>query len=78
MTEILTVSEVASHFRVSVPTLKRWLMMSRRGRFDLPMTISPKGCRLLWRREDIENWQSRIGNEPTQRENCTEAINKQQ
>ena len=63
MSEILTIKEVAAYFRVSEPTVKRWLMLSRQGLGDLPLPVSSKGCRLLWNKEDIIAWRSRIGNE---------------
>ena len=63
MTDILTLEEVAAYFRVSESTVKRWLMLSRQGRGDLPLPVSSKGCRLLWSKEDIIAWRSRFGNE---------------
>jgi predicted DNA-binding transcriptional regulator AlpA len=63
MNEILTATEVADYFRISVSTLKRWLMQTRRGTFDLPMPITAKSGLLRWRKEDIETWSSQIGNE---------------
>jgi predicted DNA-binding transcriptional regulator AlpA len=63
MTEtILTAAEVSRHFRISLSTLKRWVFLSRRGGLDFPMPIGAKGSRLRWRREDVEAWNSRIGN----------------
>ena len=64
MGDILTAAEVAAHFRISVSTLKRWVMLTRRGAYDLPLPISPKRSQLRWRREDIETWNSCIGNVP--------------
>ena len=61
----MTLGDVAAYFNVSKPTLKRWLMLTRQGRGDLPFPVSPKGCRLLWNREDIVGWRSQIGNVPT-------------
>jgi predicted DNA-binding transcriptional regulator AlpA len=66
MNDILTAAEVADYYRISVSSLKRWLMLSRRGTFDFPMPITAKGGLLRWRKEDIEAWSSRIGNEPEQ------------
>ena len=66
MNKILTATEVADYFRISVSTLKRWVMLSRRRAFDFPMPITAKGGLLRWHKEDIEAWSSRIGNEPEQ------------
>ena len=63
MTKIFTLDDVVQYFRVSPPTVKRWLGLTRSGRGDFPLPVSPKGCRLLWNREDIENWRSQLGNE---------------
>ena len=41
-------------------------MLSRRGFLDFPPPIGAKGSKLRWRREDIERWNSAIGNVPTQ------------
>jgi len=53
---------VSAHFRISLSSLKRWIQLTRRGECDFPLSISPKGYKLRFRREDIENWQSRVGN----------------
>jgi predicted DNA-binding transcriptional regulator AlpA len=66
MTDILTAAEVADYFRVSLSSLKRWVLLTRRGSFDFPMPISPKGGQLRWRKTEIEVWGSRIGNIPMQ------------
>ena len=63
MSEILNAAEVAAHFRISISTLKRWVMLARRGEHDLPLPISPKRSQLRWRKEDIETWNSSIGND---------------
>jgi len=67
MTEILTAADVAAHFRISISNLKRWVLQTRRGLYDFPMPISPKRSKLRWRKSDIENWNSQIGNVPAQR-----------
>jgi predicted DNA-binding transcriptional regulator AlpA len=37
-------------------------MLSRRGTLDFPLPLSPKGSQLRWRKEEIEQWNSSIGN----------------
>jgi len=64
MSEILTLKDVASYFHAGASTIKRWLMLARRGQGDFPMPITPKGTHLRWRKSDIEAWYSRIGNIP--------------
>jgi len=63
---IMTAAEVTEYYRISLSTLKRWIMLSRRGFLDFPPPIGAKGSKLRWRREDIERWNSAIGNVPTQ------------
>ena len=86
MTAILTLTEVALYFRNSKPTIKRWLFLTRQGLGDFPLPISSKGCRLLWNKEDIVTWRSRLGNEapllnqlpetPTERRRRSEKVAK--
>lgn len=64
MSEIMSAAEVANHYKISLSSLKRWVMLSRRGVLDFPMPVSPKGCHLRFRREDILAWGSKIGNMP--------------
>ena len=83
---ILTAAEVSRHFRISLSTLKRWTMLSRRGSLDFPMPVGAKGSKLRWRREEVEAWNSRIGNEvplqeqpaetPAERRRQNEAVAK--
>ena len=61
--EIILAEEVCEHFRIHRQTLKLWLMQARAGVSDFPLPVSPKGKKLRWRREDIVNYQSRIGND---------------
>jgi hypothetical protein len=61
--EILFADEVCEHFRIHRQTLKLWLMQARAGISDFPLPVSPFGKKLRWRREDILDYQSRIGNE---------------
>jgi len=64
--DILTAPEVADYLRISLSTLKRWNALARRGEFDFPLALSPKGYQLKWRRSDIEIWRSRIGKQEAQ------------
>jgi hypothetical protein len=64
--EILFAEEVCEHFRICRQTLKLWLMQARAGVSDFPLPVSPFRSKLRWRREDIVNYQSNIGNERAQ------------
>jgi hypothetical protein len=61
--DIIFAEEVCEHFRICRQTLKLWLAKSRAGLSDFPLPISPFRSKLRWRREDIVNYQSYIGNE---------------
>lgn len=61
--EILFAEEVCEHFRIHRQTLKLWLMQARAGKSDFPLPVSPFRKKLRWRREDILEYQSGIGNE---------------
>jgi len=61
--DILFAEEVCEYFRIHHQTLKLWLMQARAGKSDFPLPVSPKGKKRRWRREDIVNYQSSIGNE---------------
>jgi predicted DNA-binding transcriptional regulator AlpA len=64
--EVMTALEVAIFFLVSLSTLKRWIMLTRRGLLDFPMPLGAKGSQLKFRRSEILAWKSSVGNEPTQ------------
>ena len=51
---ILLIGEVASRLRVSIPTINRWLHMTRKGQGAFPLPISAKGCKGRWLSTDIE------------------------
>ena len=61
--EILFADEVCEYFRIHRQTLKLWLMQARAGKSDFPLPVSLFGKKLRWRREDIVNYRSSIGNE---------------
>ena len=61
--DILFAAEVCEYFRIHRQTLKLWLMQARAGKSDFPLPVSPFGKKLRWRREDILEYQSSIGND---------------
>ena len=72
MTEILTLQDVASYFHAGTSTIKRWVMQARRGLGDFPLPVTPKGTHLRWRKADIEQWHSCIGNVPPELPNAAQ------
>jgi len=54
VTRILFVEEIASQLRMSIPSIRRYLQASRRGRGNFPLPISPPGGKLRFLASDIE------------------------
>lgn len=57
-----TKHDVIDYFGISEMTFNRWLVKSRRGEMDFPLPVLPKGSVLRFRKSDIDNWKSSIGN----------------
>jgi len=54
---VLQIEDIASVFRVSIPTVKRWLHDAKRGKNNFPLPISGvPGRRLAWSRTAIEDF----------------------
>jgi hypothetical protein len=61
--EIWNTEDVCQYFDIHEQTLKTWIAAARAGEGDFILPIGPKGSKRRWRRVDIENYQSTIGNE---------------
>ena len=61
--EMMNAAEVSEYFGIHRQTLKMWVMQARAGVKDFPLPVFPKGARLIWRRADILEYQSSIGND---------------
>ena len=56
---LLTIKEIMAIFRVSQPTIYRWLVEARAKRSQFPLPIKgQKKQKLLWSRESIESFQN--------------------
>ena len=53
---LLGMADVCEYYGVSEGTIRRRMRDSRDGLGTFPLPLFPKGCRLLWRKCDIENW----------------------
>ena len=61
--EMMNAAEVSEYFGIHRQTLKMWVTQARAGVKDFPLPVLPKGARLVWRRADILEYQSSIGND---------------
>ena len=55
---VLRLGDLVEIFRVSVPTVHRWLREARRGKNNFPMPISTPGRVLIWNKNEIETFLS--------------------
>ena len=53
---VLKMDDITEIFRVSVPTVNRWLRDSRRGLSAFPLPINTPGKRLLWNKNTVEDY----------------------
>ena len=54
---VLQIEDIASAFRVSIPTVKRWLHDAKQGKNNFPIPISGvPGRRLAWSKTTIEDF----------------------
>ena len=61
--EMMNAAEVSEYFGIHRQTLKMWVTQARAGVKDFPLPVFPKGSKLRWRRADILEYQSTIGND---------------
>lgn len=54
---LLDISEVCRFFGLSESTVRRKVRDSRDGKGCFPLPLFKSGCRVLWRKTDIESWQ---------------------
>ena len=55
--DLLTLSEVAAYYMISKSSVRRKVKQAREQQSPFPLPIFGKGCKLLWRRSDIEDWE---------------------
>ena len=54
--DLLTLSEVATHFMISESSVRRKVRLAREQQGLFPLPIFGRGCKLRLKRSDIENW----------------------
>jgi len=53
---VLRMDDIVEIFRVSVPTVRRWLQKARQDKNGFPMPIRTPGRVLLWNKDEIETF----------------------
>jgi len=55
--DLLNLVEVCGYYGLSEATVRRRVREARQGRGNFPLPLFGSGCRVLWRKIDIESWQ---------------------
>jgi transposase len=56
MQALLTIKDLQDFFRVSEPTIRRWLSEARKGEGNFPKPVNGFKRKLLFRPADVERW----------------------
>jgi len=59
--DLLNITDLCNYFGLSESTIRRKVRDSRDGQGTFPISLFKSGCRVLWRRSDIENWNGEDG-----------------
>lgn len=54
--ELLDLRAVSTYFGLSESSIRRHVRAARDGQGNFPLPLFKSGCRVLWRRSDIEAW----------------------
>lgn len=54
--DLYDIHDVCQYFNLSESTIRRHLKNSRDGVGAFPLPLFKSGCKVLWRKEDIETW----------------------
>ena len=58
--EFFDLNDVCTYFCLSPSTVHRLIRESREGTRNFPLPLFKSGCRILWRRADIEGWTGEV------------------
>ena len=59
--DLLDLADICAYFGLSESTVRRKVRDSRDSKGNFPLPLFKSGCRVLWRRADIENWKGEDG-----------------
>ena len=54
--DLMNLSEVAAYYMISKSSVRRKVKQAREQQSPFPLPIFGRGCKLRWRRSDIEGW----------------------
>jgi len=54
--DLLDINAVSKYFSLSESSIRRRVRATREGNGNFPLPLFGSGCRVLWRKSDIENW----------------------
>ena len=54
--DLMTLDEIANYFRIGKSTVRKKVKQAREQEGLFPLPLFGRGCKLLWRKTDIENW----------------------
>jgi predicted DNA-binding transcriptional regulator AlpA len=55
--DLFTLADVCNYYGLSESSIRRRVRQRREGIGNFPLPLFGSGCRVLWRKFDIENWQ---------------------
>ena len=61
---LLTIADIMRIFRISQPTVYRWLALARRGESQFPLPVGGHKQKLRWSREAIAAYQNANNSQP--------------
>ena len=54
--KLYDISDVCDYYGLSETTIRRKVRESRDGNGNFPLPLFKSGCKVLWRKSDIESW----------------------
>ena len=54
--KLYDISDVCDYYGLSESTIRRKVRESRDGNGNFPLPLFKSGCKVLWRKSDIESW----------------------
>ena len=59
--DLLNITDLCNYFGLSESTIRRKVRDSRDGQGTFPLPLFRSGCRVLWKKSDIESWNGEDG-----------------
>jgi len=59
--DVFSMTDVCNYFGLSESTIRKKVRESREGKGNFPLPLFKSGCKVLWRKSDIETWHGEDG-----------------